>query len=263
LACGRCGAKRPPLDLNEGNEWQTKTSMRQARARLRTSIRDTAIGRAKREDFAVTKLTLVAAFALALPLATIGLTAHSQQSTGGGCNNCVTDPSDGDARLTGPSSGNGLTDPNCNGCLRPVQPQQAVACPNQGCALDCPNGGCLRPVQPQRRLACPTANCLLRPPHHKHRRLALLDPGGCSGCLRPPHHKHRRLALLDGGSCSGCLRPVRSQQRTTGVLGCCARVGRMSLEMAAVSGSWKERTGCRGMVRPSTNVFQQESRNQG
>ena len=55
----------------------------------------------------MTKLTLVAAIALALPLVTAGLTAHSQQPPGGNCSGCV----------TGPGSGNGVTDPSAAGVV--------------------------------------------------------------------------------------------------------------------------------------------------
>ena len=55
----------------------------------------------------MTKLTLVAAIALALPLVTAGLTAHSQQLPGGNCSGCV----------TGPGSGNGVTDPSAAGVV--------------------------------------------------------------------------------------------------------------------------------------------------
>ena len=74
----------------------------------------------------MTKLTLVAAIALALPLVTAGLTAHSQQPPGGNCSGCVTGPGSGNGVtdpggcsncVTGPGSGNGVTDPSAAGVV--------------------------------------------------------------------------------------------------------------------------------------------------
>jgi hypothetical protein len=128
----------------------------------------------RREDFAVTKLTLVAAFAFALPLITAGLAVHPQQALGqgscsgcaagpsdggrtkllapGGCSSCVTDANGGSGQLAGPGSGNGLTDPACrsggcvagpgsgNGLTDPRTPPQAFDFPDPGSCSNCVTG---------------------------------------------------------------------------------------------------------------------------